>query len=63
MSIEDLSSNQKDSPSWAITAESTGKTKRYLLNESCLPPTEGPKFVDYLVWVSRVPGQGCALFE
>ena len=55
VSIEDLRSGQEELPSWAITAESTGKIKRYLLNEFCLPSTEGPGFVDYLVWALRAP--------
>jgi len=55
VSIEDLGSNREESPSWAITAKSPSKIKRYLLNEFCFPPTKGPKFVDYLVWILRAP--------
>jgi hypothetical protein len=55
VSIENLSSNQEQPSSWAITKESTGKITRYLLNEFRVPPTEGPKFVDYFVWISRAP--------
>lgn len=55
VSIKDLDYNREESPSWAITATSPGKTKRYLLNEFCFPSTKGPKFVDYLVWILRTP--------
>jgi hypothetical protein len=55
VSIEDLGSNREESPSWAITAKSPGKIKRYLLNEFCSPPTKGPKFFDYLAWILRAP--------
>ena len=55
VSIDDLSSDEKASPSWVITAESPGEIRRYLLEEFCLPPTEGPRFVDYFVWISRGP--------
>lgn len=55
VSIEDIGSNQEESPSWAITATSPSKIKRYLLSEFCFPPTKGPKVVDYLVWILRAP--------
>jgi hypothetical protein len=55
VAIESHGSNQAGSPSWAISMASTGKTRRCLLNEFRFPPAEGPKFLDYFLWVSRAP--------
>lgn len=55
VSIDDISSDQDESASWAITAESSSKTTRYLLHEFYPAPSEGPRFVDYFVWIARGP--------
>jgi hypothetical protein len=55
LSVENPSDNPEESACWAITAKSSGRSKRYLLKEFCLPSTKGPRSWDYLVWILRAP--------